>query len=180
MIEVWKDIEGYEGIYMVSNLGRVKSLGNKSNHKTDVILKQSTQRYKRVTLYDGVKRKSYMVHRLVAKAFIPNESNKSEVNHIDCDKFNNSVENLEWVTRQENHKHKCENGLNNTKNAVNKTKKKIVLVDEKGNILNTFESMSEASRLLNLSISNISRVCSGKLKDTKGYIFKIKGGIDND
>ncbi len=94
MTEVWKDIDGYEGEYQVSNLGRVRSL------KSSIVLKPmvATNGYLVVCLWkDNVQRK-YCIHRLVALAFIPNPENLSDVNHIDEDKKNNVVSNLEWCT----------------------------------------------------------------------------------
>lgn len=170
--EEWKDIEGYEGLYQVSNFGRVRSLGNRSNHKDIKYLTPSGQRYKKVKLYKNSKCKTFVIHRLVAKAFIPNEFNKKEVNHIDGNKDNNNVSNLEWTTREENHFHKCVNGLNSTKEATEKNKIKIVQINSNGETINEFESISEASRKLNLSAANICNVCKGKLKNTKGYIFR--------
>ena len=173
-IEKWKDIKGYEGLYQVSNIGRVRSLGNRSNHKGIKYLTPKEERYKRVKLYKNSKGKMFMVHRLVAEAFIPNHFNKKEVNHIDGNKYNNKVVNLEWVTREENHIHKCVNGLNSTKEAVESNKINIIQIDTNGKIINYFESMSEAARKLDLSVANICNVCKGKLKNTKGYIFKYK------
>jgi hypothetical protein len=95
--EEWKEIEGYEGLYKVSNHGRVWTI--KRNHeKKPVIVKG----YFMVSLSKDNKKKLLAVHRLVAKAFIPNPRNKREVNHLDEDKQNNHVENLRWVTPKEN------------------------------------------------------------------------------
>lgn len=93
--EIWKDIQGYEGLYQVSNLGRVKSL-----YKGGTILKGSVNNrgYHIVMLYKGGKYKHLLIHRLVAQAFISNPQKLPQVNHKDEDKFNNSVSNLEWCT----------------------------------------------------------------------------------
>jgi hypothetical protein len=97
MIKRWKYIKGFEGYYKISNYGEVKSyLRNKPK-----IIKP----YKNIYLYYKLFHKHYSAHRLVAKHFIPNPKNKPEVNHIDGNKFNNHVENLEWVTRKENMQH---------------------------------------------------------------------------
>ena len=103
--EIWKPIEGYEGLYEVSNLGRVKSL--KRLHTKERILSQflNHRGYARVNLWKENKSRKYSVHRLVAEAFIPNPDSKPQVNHIDENKTNNSVENLEWCTQLENHNH---------------------------------------------------------------------------
>lgn len=116
MIEEWKDVKDYEGLYQVSNLGRVKGL------KKGKILKQhdNGKGYMQVGLYKNNKGKPYYVHRLVAKAFIPNTENKPEVNHKDKDRANNCVDNLEWVTSKENeqHKHNFEGYKQKGKNVV--------------------------------------------------------------
>lgn len=120
MKEIWKDIEDYEGLYQVSNLGRVKSLDRKVNHifgeriVKGIILKHSeTTNYNAVMLNkEGIVRK-VNIHRLVAKSFIANPQNKATVNHIDGNKRNNRVDNLEWVTQSENVKHSYAMGLAN-------------------------------------------------------------------
>lgn len=110
MTEVWKDIKGYEGYYQVSNLGEVRSIGHKWQRKGihKIKLHQNHDAgYLLADLHKNGKYKSYMVHRLVAQAFIPNPDNKPEVNHKDGNKKNNNVENLEWNTKSENCVHRC-------------------------------------------------------------------------
>lgn len=111
MNEEWKDILGFEGSYQISNLGRVKSLariclvfGNKKKILKEIIMVQFINRCGHKVVFlrlPGFKRK-YFVHRLVAQSFIENPLNKAVVNHIDCDKHNNHVTNLEWMTSGEN------------------------------------------------------------------------------
>jgi hypothetical protein len=104
-MEIWKDIEGYGGMFQVSNKGRIKSyLGSNTGLIRSVKNKLGT--YLSIVLCgNGLPTKSVKVHRLVANAFIPNHENKPEVNHKDGNKQNNAVENLEWVTRSENVQH---------------------------------------------------------------------------
>lgn len=116
-VEIWVDIEGYEGLYQVSNFGRVRSLdriGDNGRIYKGVTkaLSDNGRGYLQVNLKIKGKQRNLYIHRLVAQAFIPNPENKPEVNHIDGDKSNNFVSNLEWVTHVENVKHCFENGLN--------------------------------------------------------------------
>lgn len=127
--EIWKDIKDFEGIYQISNLGRIKRLakriynegliGKKYFDSKERILKPSTisKGYKGITLTKDKKRYSKKVHRLVAETFIPNPENKPQVNHIDCNKENNRIDNLEWCTNSENQIHAFKNGLNSSKKA---------------------------------------------------------------
>lgn len=107
MVEIWKDAKGYEGLYKVSNTGKVFSC------RSDRLLTQNLQNtyfgaqagYYHVMLYINGKRKSVSVHRLVANTFIPNPENKPHVHHKDHNPHNNNVDNLEWITIEEHAKH---------------------------------------------------------------------------
>jgi hypothetical protein len=98
--EVWKDFKDYEGLYQVSNYGRVK------NYKDYILSPHFSHKfYHRITIVKETKKKNFSIHRLVAQAFIPNSDNKTEVNHKDFNKLNNHVDNLEWTSGEENRLH---------------------------------------------------------------------------
>ena len=109
MVEIWKPIKDYEGLYEVSNFGNVRSL----RFDKVKLLKLNMDRcgYFRCNLYKNATYKTYSVHRLVALAFISNAKNKSQINHIDGNKQNNRVDNLEWCTNSENITHAYKTGL---------------------------------------------------------------------
>lgn len=108
MQEIWKDIQGYEGLYQVSNFGNVRSL--KYNHTKEIkLLKPQTT--PKGYLWVCLKGKKVMVHRIVANTFISNLDNKTQVNHINGDKTDNRKENLEWCTNSENQLHAYKLGL---------------------------------------------------------------------
>lgn len=121
MEEEWRDIEGYEGIYQISNLGRVRSLSrivarNRGGPKKQAgqILSITVRKgpYLGVTLSKNGRKKNFTIHRLLARHFIANPAGLAEVNHIDGNKFNNCLSNLEWVTHGGNSKHAYDLGLN--------------------------------------------------------------------
>lgn len=124
MAEIWEHINGFEGIYMISNLGRIKSIKRKANTwfgkrivpEHFLSLKPNKQGYIRVLLCN---KKKYNVHRLVAEAFIPNVNNKPFINHINNNPSDNRVENLEWCTAKENISHCIKNGRKNAPKGEN-------------------------------------------------------------
>lgn len=183
----WKDVVGYEGYYKVSNTGRVIRLERKvwSPHNNswstipekllDLTATKSglnENAYVQVSLTkDGVNRKHYFVHRLVAEAFIPNPDNLPVVNHIDENGLNNRIDNLEWCTQDYNTNY----GNRNTKVSV-QLGVAIDQYDLEGNFIASYRSAAEACRQLNLPAnrqSNISAVCRGVRKSSLGFIWKF-------
>lgn len=181
-VEIWKDIPGYEGLYQVSNLGRVKSLGRILNNGRgqysikEAILKQNPNEkgYLMVCLTDRGK-KTHKVHRLVAQSFIKHPGGKCEVNHIDGSKLNNKACNLEWVTHRENMQHSFaklnHKVLRGQESHLSKSVYQISLSDK---LLNEFSSVGEASRKLGLGRANISACCNGRRTTAGGYKWKFK------
>ena len=118
-METWSSINGYKGIYEVSNIGRVKSLArvikcpNYISMVKEIVMKShfNGSGYKKISLINGNDRKSFYIHRLVAETFIKNINGLKEVNHKDGDKENNISSNLEWCTHSENIKHAYDNSL---------------------------------------------------------------------
>jgi hypothetical protein len=181
--EVFRDVLGYEGLYQVSNYGRVKSLERKNifycglrkehlerpTEEKILNYNKSNRGYLQVCLTKDGKSKTYTVHRLVAKAFLPNLKNKKQVNHIDGNKENNSIDNLEWVTSSENNKHAFITGLNKPHNM-----RKVNQYDLQGNFIKQWNSITDflKENNLNLKNSNITTCCKGKRKNAYGFIWK--------
>lgn len=181
MEEIWKDIEGYDGLYQVSNTGRVRSFIKWKDRisETPRILKQARQKtgYLFVGLSKDSNVKYERIHRLVAKAFLDNPENKPEVNHIDGDKTNNNLFNLEWATRSENGKHSYRMGLNwFSEKQYEKImeRAKPVQQTKNGNVIGEYESAADAHRKTGICRQNISKCCSGTLKTAGGYCWRYK------
>lgn len=163
-MEEWKDIPNYENLYQASTLGKIRSLDRTINGrwgKTTLkgkILKQAydKDKYLLVNLCKNGKSKNQSVHRLIAQTFIPNPHRYSQINHIDKNKNNNNVENLEWCTPQYN--------------VFYSKAKKIKQIDKDGNIVKIWDGICEIEK--ELKISNITRCCKKKSKTAGGYIWE--------
>ena len=183
--EIWTDVSGYEGIYLVSNLGNIKRLGricidsrNRFRfYKTKyvgVTNEKSENIYRQVELWKRGRNTSHLVHRLVLESFVPNIYNKPTVNHKDGDKQNNCLDNLEWATWSENNKHAFDTGLNTTNpNKSGATAKSNEVTRKSIKCVETnqiFKSLADASKEFGIYASNICR--SAKLGvATKGFHF---------
>ena len=180
MTEIWEDIKGYEGLYQISNLGKIKSLDHvvKTSNKYKAtgsrmvkgkMLKCSFDKdgYLTISLSKNNIVKTKRIHKLVAETFIINLHNLPIINHKDENKQNNYVDNLEWCTHQYN------TNYNNMpfKRAENR-RKKVLQYDKNGNLIKKWNSMTEASKHYNISRSNISLCCLRKRKTAGGFIWK--------
>lgn len=166
---LWREIAGYEGMYLVSDEGQIVSLprevsgrnkfGDITAHRSKRVLKNHLRGrngllYECVALTKNGKTERISVHRLVAQAFIPNPDNLPEVNHIDKNTKNNRVENLEWCTRQYN---------------IEYSKNKAVVQSNKNGVVARFKSITEASRATGIGRTSINNVLKGWSKTAGGY-----------
>lgn len=181
--EVWKPVVGWEGLYEVSNTGRVRSLDrqgvNEKGHgkRNGKVLAPNYTKfgYIRVGLSINGKKTSYMVHRLVAEAFIPNPENLPFINHKDEIRNNNNAENLEWCTRLYNMRYgNCREKIRASHINNPKLSKQVVKCDLKGNPIQIYPSMAEAARKNGLSQGRISNCCLKRKKCVTHGGFKWK------
>ena len=169
--EIWKDIEGYEGKYQASNKGNMKSLNYNNTGKERILKpKKDSGGYLQVHLSKDGKGKWYLVHRLVATAFIPNPQGYKEVNHIDEDKTNNCVENLEWCSRSYNMTY---NGRAKkvAKKIGKKLSKPVIGIDKVTGLIVEFASAHEAERETGIAQQNICACCKGKRNSCGGFYW---------
>lgn len=191
--EVWKDIKGYEGLYQVSNRGRVKSLerrvvGKNGNmyYYHEKIKKACLMNhgYMVVDLHKNGKNKHAYIHRLIAEYFIPNPENKPQINHKNGIRHDNRIENLEWVTCYENNKHMKEvlktayilppkYGKDNPKS------RRILQFTKEGKFIKSYETLTEAERCTGAHHSNISKVALGKRNFAGGFVWKYADDVND-
>ena len=177
-MEKYIPIKEYELLYEISNLGNVRNI------KTGRILKSNFigKGYLAVQLCKNGFKKSLQIHRLVAAAFIPNLENKDQVNHIDGNKTNNNVENLEWVSCSENIKHAYEvlkrpssvPKKNNMEKGSKRIQNPILQLDKQLNVLNEYQNAKIASTILSIDYSSIMKCLIGRLKSAGNFIWKYK------
>lgn len=186
--EIWKDILGYEGIYQVSNMGRVKSLARQIRTGKTMSYQQLKERilktnnkvcnsgYETVVLCKEGIQTTKTVHRLVAEAFIPNPDNMRCVNHRDENKRNNFVDNLEWCSQAYNvmygslQKERIKVLRNNSKKAC----KPVLQYSKEGKFIREWSSAAEVERKLGYHSSDISMCCKNKIKSSRGFIWRYK------
>lgn len=176
--EVWRDIPQYEGLYQVSNLGRVKALPRERVNATGgrwiqpehiMAITYTKDGYEKTSLTNKAhKRKTERIHRLVALAFVPNPNNYPEINHINCIRDDNRPENLEWVTHEMNNSY--------TSKCGNKSKKKIKCI-ETGEIFNT---STDAAKVNGGDAGNIRRVAHNNKGTVMGYHYTYVASGDSD
>jgi hypothetical protein len=183
-VEVWKQIPEFPS-YVVSTFGNVRSIdretirnGSRATIKGVFLKPRRIKGYLRVTLYKGSRnlRKQFFVHRLVAETFIANPNRLPCVNHKDENRENNCLENLEWCTHEYNSNYgtAIERRVKNQdwKSIAEKQSTPVNQYDLNGNLIRTWESMSECERETGFRIVGISKCCSGKLKTYRGYKWK--------
>ena len=168
MDEIWKKSYIYPSQYEVSNFGRVRNVATKQILKPQIDAKG----YERVRLSYHNKRASAKVHRLVAVAFISNPDQKPQVNHIDGNKKNNAVDNLEWSTNSENQIHAFKYGLNYVTGRAGRKRIPVIQKSKDGSVICRFSSIGDASRETGIQRHNIEKVVHGSRHTAGGFIWE--------
>lgn len=182
MEETWKDVVGFEGLYKVSNLGRIKSISRKIFNgkgfyisKEKLLLQRYNKKgYKVVDLCKNSKHYYSLVHRIVAIAFLENINNLPQINHKDGNKQNNNLLNLEWCNNSQNQLHAYKLGLSFRSDNAGRKKKAVQLFNTNNELVKEFNSLAETTRWLKCASANVKMCCDGKRKKVKGFIAKYK------
>lgn len=171
---MWRDVVGYEGLYQVSNMGRIKILEkiySTIKNKSSIKKQRFKKSYLTVSLWKKCKAKTFFVHRLVANAFIEIIYNKTFVNHKNGNKADNRVENLEWVTASENSIHSAR-VLGNVKRGEDSPfNKKVYQYSMKGDLIKVYPSLSIAAKENGRTRTAISYCCLGKTETCNGFVW---------
>lgn len=183
MREEWRDIKGYEGLYQVSSIGRVKHLaivktkgtGNYARNERLCKIRTMKNGYLIVDLYKNNHRKTLLVHRIVAMAFIHNPNNYPCVNHIDSNRGNCNAENLEWCTVSYNHKYSYD--TNNRRDKMNwrhgrenHNARAVLMLDKTTNeVIRRFDCIMDAERELHILNNSICSCLKGRYKTAGGF-----------
>ena len=173
--EIWKDIKGFEGKYKVSNWGRVKSLvDNHGKFREKILsLSKNTWGYLQVGLSKAGTRKGYTIHRLVLSTFNPIDGIENlEINHIDEDKTNNRLENLEWCDRSYNNNYGTRNDRISEKLTNGKKSTPIVQLSIEGKYIRSYKNASDAERECGFNRCNINKCCNNKYSSEGNNIYK--------
>lgn len=167
--EIWKPIKGYEGLYEISNWGRVKSLNYRKTGRAELMkLVKSKKGYLTVMLHKNGKYKKFFVHRLVASTFLENPDNLPFINHKDEDKKNNKVGNLEWCNNKYNSNYGTRNHKISSTNTNGKLSKPVLQFTLSGYLIKEWVSMAECTRN-GFQQSAVCRCCKGKQKSAYGF-----------
>ena len=170
-MEEWRDINGWVGLYQVSNDGRVKRLkGHRCKEEHEIKLTRNNRGYVMAALWDGGRVKNATVHRLVAQAFIANPNNYPCVNHKDENKGNNSVDNLEWCTYSYNNLYGENAPIDR---AAEQKRKPVAQCTLDGMVVAVYESAAEALR--KTGIRHINDVCTGRARTAGGFYWRYAG-----
>lgn len=181
MIDEWRDVVGFEGLYLVSSRGEIKSVERRKSNNGGTqfvnervrVLTPDKDGYLKVCLSKNGRHYVKSVHRLVAEAFIPNPYDLPVINHINEDKQDNRVENLEWCTVQYNTMH----GTGRIRTAM-KQGRAVVQLNMDGNVIDEFYSMGVASKTTGIPQPNIFKVCNGERNTAGGYKWRYKDDQD--
>lgn len=169
-MEIWKDIKDYEGLYQASNLGNIKSV--KKNRNLKFINRSDGYYY--INLSKKSKVKPTKVHRIIAQTFIENPNNYNIINHIDGNRKNNCISNLEWCTQSHNIKEAYRMGTKKPNKINIKKRKKVMQFSVNYQLIKIWDSIKEASKELKIKDSNISLVCKNKRNLAGGFVWKYK------